>query len=218
MKKVAVILSGCGVQDGAEIHESVLTLLALDRAGAEVVFAAPDIEVRQVVDHQKGGPAAGESRNVRAESARIARGPVQDVGELDPADFDAVILPGGYGAAKNLCSFGFDGADFEVEPGVASFLGRFKATGKPIGLICIAPAIGARLFGEEGFRFTIGDDAETAGALATHGGVHVDCPVDEIVIDERLNIVTTPAYMLAGRITEAEAGISKLVDEVLSRA
>jgi enhancing lycopene biosynthesis protein 2 len=218
MKRVAVILSGCGVQDGAEIHESVLTLLALDRAGAEVVFAAPDIEVRQVVDHQAGSPAVGERRNVRAESARIARGPVRDVSELDPAEFDAVILPGGYGAASNLSSFAVDGAEFEVEPAVASFLERFHATGKPIGLICIAPAIGARLFGGEGLRFTIGDDQDTAGALASHGGEHVVCPVHGIVVDERLNVVTTPAYMLAGRITEAEAGINKLVGEVLSRA
>jgi enhancing lycopene biosynthesis protein 2 len=218
MKKVAVILSGCGVHDGAEIHESVLTLLALDRAGAEAVCAAPDIPQAYVFDHQKGKAAKGETRNVRTESARIARGPVRDVADLDPAEFDAVIVPGGYGAAKNLSDFAFKGTDFSVNPDVAHFLQKFHATGKPIGLLCIAPAIGARLFGKEGFRYTIGNDDETATALAPLGGKHVNCGVEDIVVDDELNIVTTPAYMLAHRIGEAEVGITKAIKEVLARA
>lgn len=217
MKNVAVILSGCGVNDGSEIHEAVLTLLALDHHGATVTCAAPDIQQAHVIDHQKRAPATGETRSVMSESARIARGPVRDVADLDPEDFDAVILPGGFGAAKNLCTFAFDAKDFEVNGDVASFLTRFHETGKPIGFMCIAPAIAARLFGEEGLRFTIGTDRETAAALSAFGGTHVDCPVDEIVIDDELNVVTTPAYMLAQRITEAEAGITKLVDAVLAR-
>lgn len=218
MKKVAVILSGCGVHDGAEIHESVLTLLALDREGAEIVCAAPDMPQAVVFDHQKGEVVEGETRNVRTESARIARGPVRDVADLDPAEFDAVILPGGFGAAKNLSDFAFKGSDFDVNADIASFLQRFHATGKPIGLICIAPAIGAHLFGKEGLRYTIGTDQETADALAPHGGEHISCPVQELVVDEERNIITTPAYMLAQRITEAEAGINKLVMQVLARA
>lgn len=152
-----------------------------------------------------------------AESARIARGPVLDVADLDPDDYDAVILPGGFGAAKNLCSFAFEGTDFTIDGGVASFLKRFHETGKPMGFMCIAPAIAAQLFGKEGLRFTIGTDAETAEALSSFGGTHVDCAVDDIVVDDQLNIVTTPAYMTAHRITEAEAGITKLVDAVLAR-
>ena len=218
MKNVAVILSGCGVNDGSEIHESVLTLLALDRAGARVVCASPDVMQAHVVDHQTGQVAEGASRSVRSESARICRGPVRDVAELEPSEFDAVILPGGYGAAKNLCSFAFDGKDFEVNAAVATFLREFHELGRPIGLICIAPAIGAHLFGREGLQFTIGTEVETALALEAHGGTHVPCRVDEIVVDDRLNVVTTPAYMLAGRITEAEAGINRLVAEVLARA
>jgi len=218
MKKVAVILSGCGVNDGAEIHESVLTLLALDRAGASVVFAAPDVQQAHVVDHQEGAPVDGATRNVRSESARIARGPVKDVADLDPAEFDAVILPGGYGAAKNLSTFAFDGTDFEVNSALATFLRSFHELKRPIGLICIAPAIGAHLFGREGLRYTIGTDQETASALAPHGGEHVDCSVEDIVVDDKLNVVTTPAYMLAQRIGEAETGINKLVTEVLARA
>lgn len=218
MKRVAVILSGCGVHDGAEIHESVLTLLALDRAEARITVAAPDMPQAQVYDHQNGRVVEEETRNVQVESARIARGPVENVRDLDPDAFDAVILPGGYGAAKNLSDFAFRGRDFEVQTDVGDFLRRFHATGRPIGLICIAPAIGARLFGQEGLRYTIGTDEETAEALAPQGGRHVPCGVHDIVIDDERNVVTTPAYMLAGRITEAEAGINKLVAEVLARA
>lgn len=218
MKRVAVILSGCGVFDGAEIHESVLTLLALDKAGATVTVAAPDIPQHHVINHQTGQPAEGETRNVRVESARIARGPVKTVAELDPKDFDAVILPGGFGAAKNLCTFALAGADFEVEPTVATFLRTFHSLGRPIGLACIAPAIAAHLFGSESVRFTIGHDPGTAAALSAAGGIHVDCPVGDVVMDEARKIVTTPAYMLATRISEAEAGINRMVAAVLKLA
>jgi len=218
MKKVVVLLSGCGVYDGAEIHESVLTLLALDRAGANWSCAAPDIPQLHVIDHQRGEVAQGEARNVRTEAARIARGPVLDVAEVDPNDFDAIILPGGYGAAKNLSSFAIDGTHLQVEEGTANLLRRFRAAGKPMGFLCIAPAIAARLFGEEGILFTIGNNPEEAKALVAHGGVHRDCPVDEIIVDDRLNIVCTPAYQLAKRIGEAERGITRLVEEVLARA
>lgn len=217
VKTVAVILSGCGFMDGAEITESVLTLLALDRRGARTVCAAPDIRQAELFDHQKGAVEAGASRSVRAESARIARGPVRDVSELTPEDYDAVVLPGGWGAVKNLSDFAFNQGDFRVDEGLASFLTRFHALGRPMGFICIAPAIAARLFGNEGIKFTVGTDTATGAALAAHGGTHVECPVDDIVVDEALNIVTTPAYMLASRPTEAEAGITKLVDAVLAR-
>lgn len=218
MKRVAVILSGCGVFDGAEIHESVLTLLALDRAGATVTIAAPDVPQYQVINHQTGQPVPGETRNVRVESARIARGPVKTVAELDVKDFDAVILPGGFGAAKNLCSFAYAGKDFTVEPTTEKFLKAFHATGKPIGFACIAPAICAKLFGSESVEFTIGNDPGTAQALSTFGGKHVNARVDEIVYDARKKIVTTPAYMLAQNISEAEKSITKLVNKILEIA
>jgi enhancing lycopene biosynthesis protein 2 len=219
MKKVAVILSGCGVYDGAEIHESVLTLLALDRAQATAVCTAPDIPQHHVVNHLTGEPAAGETRNVLVESARIARGKIQPLSQLNPTDVDAVILPGGFGAAKNLCNFALAGADFEVNPEVAAFVKAAHQAGKPVGFICIAPAIAARLFGPEQAEFTIGTDAGTADALqAAGGGRHVNCTVHNVVVDQRLKIVSTPAYMLAGRITEAEAGINKLVQAVLEMA
>jgi len=218
MKRVAVILSGCGVFDGAEIHESVLTLLALDRAGAAVTIAAPDVQQHHVINHQTGQPVPGETRNVRVESARIARGPVKTVAELEVKDFDAVLLPGGFGAAKNLCSFAYAGKDFTIEPSVEKFLKAFHAAGKPIGFACIAPAICAKLFGPEGVEFTIGNDPGTAQALSSFGGKHIAAKVDEVVHDTRKKIVTTPAYMLAQGLAEAEKSLTNLVNKILEIA
>lgn len=219
MAKIAVILSGCGVFDGAEIHESVATLLALDRAGADVVVAAPDIPQMHVVDHQRGEPAEGETRNVRVEAARLARGPVADVKDLSADDFDAVILPGGFGAAKNLCTFAVDGADCTVDPDVAVFLRSMHAGGKVIGAMCIAPALVAKVFGADGgVRLTVGTDPDTAAAVEAMGARHVDSPPTGVVEDEARRIVTTPAYMNAERVSEVFQGIEKLVARVLELA
>lgn len=215
-KKVAVILSGCGVYDGAEIHESVLTLLSLDRQGAEYQCFAPDIPQHHVVNHLTGEDME-PARNVLVESARIARGKIKPVEELDSDDFDALVLPGGFGAAKNLSDFAFSGAEVRVQIDVLAEAKSFAEAGKPIGLICIAPAIAGRIF-PDGVRATIGTDAETAATLEATGVQHVNCPVDEIVVDERRKLVTTPAYMLANRISEAAAGIEKLVEQVLRMA
>lgn len=218
MKKVAVILSGCGVFDGSEIHESVLVLLALDRANAQIICAAPDVPQHHVVNHYTRQPVPGEVRNVLVESARIARGNIIPLSRLKPAEVDALILPGGFGAAKNLCTFALAGPDFQVEPQLARVLQEAHRLGKPLGFVCIAPAIAAKLFGAEKLEFTIGNDAGTAQALQKDGAHHVNCTVHNVVVDRRLKIVTTPAYMLASRITEAEAGINKLVQAVLEMA
>jgi enhancing lycopene biosynthesis protein 2 len=215
MKKVAVMLGGCGVLDGAEIHESVLTLLALDKAHAQAICVAPDMAQHDVINHLSGQPAPGESRNVLVEAARIARGSVQSLRELNPDAVDAAIVPGGFGAAKNLCDFALKGVGNQVQSEVARFLQAMHQAGKPLGFICIAPAIAARLFGDAGLQFTIGTDAATADSLQAWGGKHARCGVTEIVVDRRLKIVTTPAYMLARSISEAEAGITKLVRAVL---
>lgn len=217
-KRVGVILSGCGVYDGAEIHESVITLLALDRAGAEVVICAPDIEQMHVINHHTGEVAEGESRNVRIEAARIARGPVADVAELDAGDLDALILPGGFGAAKNLSTFAVAGADCEIDPGVAALVREVHAQGKPIAAVCIAPALLAKVLGTEGPKLTIGNDAATAGAMEAMGATHVTCPVTEFVIDRERKLVTSPAYMLAGSISEAAEGIEKTVAALMELA
>jgi len=218
MKRVAVILSGCGVFDGAEIHESVLTLLALDRANARIICAAPDVPQHHVINHLTQQPVPSETRNVLVESARIARGKIIPLRQLRVSDLDAIILPGGLGAAKNLCTFALAAEKFEVNPEVIRIVQETHKAGKPIGFVCIAPAIAAKLFGPEHVEFTIGTDAGTAQALETSGGKHVTCNVFNAVVDKRLKIVTTPAYMLASRITEAEAGINKLVQAVLEMA
>lgn len=215
-KKIAVILSGCGVYDGAEIHESVLTLLRLDQRGAQVQCFAPDIAQHHVINHLSGEPMA-ESRNVLVESARIARGAVRDVRELNAQDFAALIIPGGFGAAKNLSDFASQGAQCQVQADVLAAAKGFVAAGKPIGLICIAPALSAQIFGP-GVTCTIGTDADTAAAIEQMGGQHQDCLVGEIVEDRQHKLVTTPAYMLAQSISEAASGINKLVDRVLELA
>jgi enhancing lycopene biosynthesis protein 2 len=218
VKTVAVILSGCGVFDGAEIHESVLVLLALDRANARVICAAPDVPQHHVVNHLTQQAVPGESRNVLVESARIARGRIVPLSQLRPADVDAIILPGGFGAAKNLCNFALAGEGYGVNPEVARVLQEAHKLGKPLGFVCIAPAIAAGLFGGEKAELTIGNDPSTAKALQSKGAQHINCTVHNVVVDRRLKIATTPAYMLANRITEAEAGISKLVHAVLEMA
>ena len=218
MKKVAVILSGCGVQDGSEIHEAVLTLLAVDRAGAQAVVVSIDKPQMHVVDHQTGQPMKGQTRNMLHESARIARGHVQSLEDLNPESIDAVILPGGYGAAKNLCSFAVEGENMQVDPTLARFLTKAKQLNKPLGFICISPVIAAKLFGEERIKLTIGNDRKTASAMESFGASHVNCPVQEAVVDTRHKIVSTPAYMLAKRISEAEAGIRQLVEKLLELA
>ena len=215
MKKVAVILSGCGVYDGSEIHESVLTLLALDRAGAEVTCAAPDIAQKQVIDHTTGKEMPGEERNVMIEASRISRGAIRRLDELEVADFDAIIFVGGFGAAKNLSSYAFDGPDYDVAPAVTQLIQTAHAAGKALGFICIAPILAARALGKQSARLTIGNDPATAAALVGKGAAHVDCPVSEAIIDRKNRIVSTPAYMLAKSISEAERGINQLVSALL---
>ena len=215
-KKVAIILSGCGVFDGAEINETVLTALSLDQLGAQVEYFAPDINQHHVLNHLTGEEMP-EQRNVLVESARITRGKSRDIRELKAADFDAVILPGGFGVAKNLSDFAFKCADCRVQEDILQAILQFKEVKKPVGLICISPALSAKIFGE-GVRCTIGDDADTAAAITQMGGVHQDCAVDGIVVDEKNRLVTTPAYMLAQSISEAAKGIHKLVEQVLAMA
>lgn len=212
-KKVAVILSGCGVQDGAEIHESVLTLLRLDQRGVEVQCFAPDIAQYHVINHLTGEEMP-ESRNVLIESARIARGAIKDIREANAEDFDALIMPGGFGVAKNLSNFAFEGVHCSLQPELLTLAEAFAESGKPIGLICISPALAAKIYGP-GVTCTIGNDPDTAKAICKMGGTHKECAVDEIVEDTARKLVSTPAYMTAQSISEAAAGINKLVDRVI---
>ena len=217
MTKIAVILSGCGVFDGAEIHESTLVLLALDQANIEYQCIAPDVEQLHVVNHISGQAMENERRNVLIEAARISRGNVLNVVDANAADYDGVIVPGGFGAAKNLSDFAVSGADMAMNAGIKGFLQALHRQNKPIGLICIAPVMAPLIFGA-GVECTIGNDLETAAMITAMGGKHVECAVTDIVVDEANKLVTTPAYMLAERISEAAEGINKLVKKVLALA
>ncbi len=214
-KKVGVLLSGCGVFDGSEIHEAVLTLLALDRAGAEIICMAPNIDQTQVINHRTQEPME-ETRNVLVESARIARGDIKDLANVSAADLDALILPGGFGAAKNLSDFAVNGAEATVHPDVERILAEMLSKMKPIGAICIAPVILARALSENRPELTIGLDPDTAGAIETMGGRHVNCAVNAIHFDQKNNIVSTPAYMLGPGVKDVAVGIEKLVNQVLA--
>ena len=216
MAKIGVVLSGCGVYDGSEIHEAVITLLAIDRAGSEAVCMAPNTDQMHVVNHLSGEVAEGESRNVLVVSDLIARGNVKDIKDVSVADFDALILPGGFGAAKNLCDFAVNGPDCDVNPDVANIVRETVAAKKPLAAVCIAPALIARVLGQSNSpALTIGTDEGTADALNSMGAKHVDCPVREFVVDKENKIVSTPAYMLAGNISEAADGIEKTVKTLI---
>lgn len=217
MSRVAVVLSGCGVYDGAEINEAVLTLLCLEQQGASYQCFAPDMPQMHVINHLTGQPIPGESRNVLVEAARIARGNIQSLASARVEDFDALLVPGGFGAAKNLSDFAVAGAAMTVQPDFLKLARAFHDSGKPIGLICIAPVMSAAICGE-GARCTIGDDADTASAIQAMGAEHLQCPVDEARVDVERKLVTTPAYMLAGKVSEAYRGISACVKEVLALA
>jgi enhancing lycopene biosynthesis protein 2 len=217
MIRVGVVLSGCGVYDGSEIHEAVLSLLAIAKAGAEAVCMAPDTEQMHVINHFSGQTENGQTRNVLVESARIARGQILDIAKVKADDIDALVIPGGYGAAKNLCDFAVEGADCTVNQQVRRLVEEMLAAGKPLAGICIAPAMLAKILGQQQppVTLTVGTDKDTAATLETMGVKHVACPVDEVVVDKQRKIVTTPAYMLADNIAQAAVGIEKAIRSML---
>ena len=219
MTKIGVCLSGCGVNDGAEIHESVITALALDRAGASIIYTAPNVIQKKVVDHYSGNEM-NENRNVLVESARIARGDITDLVELTADDMDGLIFPGGFGAALNLCDFALKGADCDIHPEVHRIIQEILKVNKPLGFICIAPALFARSVKNvnKSAKITIGNDQTTAEQIEKLGSQHKSCTVEDFVVDEKNKIVSTPAYMLASNISEAASGINKLVQKVLAWA
>ena len=214
--KVGVLLSGSGVNDGSEIHESVLTMLFLDRSDTEIILMAPNIDQMHVINHYTG-QEMDEFRNVLVESARIARGNIKDMAEISGDDLDALIIPGGFGVAKNLSDYAMSGPECSINPDVYRLISEMILLKKPIGAICIAPAMMAKILAEQNqsATMTIGKDKTTAKDIEDMGSSHKECLVEEIVIDEVNNIVTTPAYMDAKNISEAAAGIEKLVKQII---
>ena len=214
--KIGVLLSGCGVFDGAEIHESTLTLYFLDLAKADILCIAPDITQLNVIDHQTSCELE-EKRNVLIESARISRGNMRSLSSVSSKDLDGLILPGGFGAAKNLIDYAVNGRECNINPDVKRLLIEMVDEKKPVGAMCIAPIVLAVALREKSLNplLTIGTDTSTAADLEFFGARHQDAQVDQVVIDEQNKLVTTPAYMLGPAISDIAKGIEKLVNQVL---
>jgi enhancing lycopene biosynthesis protein 2 len=218
-KRVGVVLSGCGVSDGSEIHEAVSILAALDKRAAEIICMAPNIPQAAVINHLTHRPE-GSPRNVLTEAARIARGKARDLAGVRATELDALIFPGGFGVARNLCSYAADGPHCRVIPELAKLMLEMHEAGKPIGLACIAPVLAAAVFGSKGLEptVTIGTDAETAAAIEAMGGRHQKKGPTEVCIDRANKLVTTPCYMTATGPWEVFQGADRLVEELLKLA
>ena len=212
MKKIAVVLAGCGVYDGAEIHEATLTMLAISRQGAQYQCFAPDVEQAHVVNHLTGEEMP-EKRNVLVEAARIARGNIKPLSAYKAEDFDALVFPGGFGVAKNLCTFAFDSTKCKVNPEVEKAVRNTVVAEKPIGALCISPVLIAKILTD--VEVTIGNDEETAQAIENFGATHINTSHGEIVTDEKYKLVTTPCYMLDATISQIADGAENLVKKVL---
>lgn len=213
MKRFAVVLAGCGVFDGAEIHEATLTLLSIAQQGASYEIFAPDIEQYHVVNHLTH-QATSEKRNVLVESARIARGKIKPLSQFRASDFDVLIFPGGFGAAKNLSTVAFDGANARVNPDVEKAVRAMHTAGKPIAALCISPAVIARIL--DNVEVTIGDDPGTTQAIEKMGGKHIRTTHGEVVVDRKNKVFTTPCYMLDANIVQIYEGATNIVREILS--
>lgn len=216
-KKIAVILAGCGRMDGSEIHESVLTLLSISQEGANYQCFSLDLPQTQVVNHLNNEVITNESRSMLIESARIARGDVKKLEELNIEEFDALIIPGGNGIASNLFNLATESENFSVNSLVAQKSREFTSANKPVGFICIAPVMIPAIY-DFPINMTIGTDSDTARLVEKRGAIHHNCNTDQICIDNTYKIVSTPAYMLANNIAEAYNGIYKLVHQVIKLA
>ncbi len=214
MKKFAIILAGSGVYDGSEIHESTLTMLAIKRQGADYDIFAPDMDQHHVINHLTG-ETTDEKRNVLIEAARIARGDIKPLSRFDAGVYDALVIPGGFGVAKNLCSFAFQGTACTINPHVEKAIEEMHKEGKPIAALCISPALVAAVL-KKG-KYTIGNDKDTASAIEEMGGRHQDTKHGEVVFDEENNVFTTPCYMLDANILHISEGTENIIKAVLER-
>ncbi|OIZ94214.1 glutamine amidotransferase [Candidatus Rickettsiella isopodorum] len=210
---IAVVLSGCGALDGSEIHESVLTLLALDRAELAYQCLAPNLSQTRVVNMIDGKTQEHVKRNILEESARIARGKIKDIALANADDYTAMIFPGGFGAALNLCNFGLNKENYSLQANVFKFAKAMVEAKKPAGFICIAPVLAPKLY-PAGIKITIGNDKAIAEILEKLGAQPIPCAATDCVVDKTHKLVTTPAYMLARSIKEIAMGIECLVKEL----
>lgn len=211
-KRFAVILAGSGVFDGSEIHETTMTLYAIMKNGGTYQIFAPDIDQHHVVNHITGEEMP-EKRNVLIEAARIARGDIKNLKDFRADDYDGLIMPGGFGAAKNLSTFAFDGSNCQVNGEVENAIRAMAKENKPIGALCISPVIVAKIFGD--IKLTIGQDKDTADAVVQMGATHQRTDHGEVVVDNNHKVVTSPCYMLDANILNIAEGADNTVQSML---
>ena len=211
-KKIAVILAGCGVYDGTEIHEAVATLLAIEKSGSSYQIFAPDINQFHVIDHVTGQTTT-ETRNVFVESARIARGNIKKLKTFDAENFDAIVFPGGFGVAKNLCTYAIDGPDSLVNPLVEKAIRDAIKLKLPIGALCISPVLLATVLNN--ITITIGSDKNTIDAINSLGSTHIESKGSDVVIDKKNKIVSTPCYMLDAPISVIFEGVANVINTLI---
>ncbi len=212
MKKFAVVLCGCGPMDGSEIHESVMTLLAIDRNECQYTIFAPDADQYHVMNHYTK-EVMPEKRNMLVEAARIARGDIHPLTELKSADFDAVVFPGGFGAAKNLFTYAIKGTKAEVDAEVERVIKDFHAQRKPIGALCISPVLLAKVLGN--ITITVGTDERTIHDVETFGAQHINTQQTEVIADKENMVFSTPCYMLPATIADIADCAENLIETIL---
>lgn len=222
--KIGVLLSGCGVFDGTEIHEAVLTLLAIQEAGHEYVCIAPDVDQHHVINHTNG-EEMNEKRNVFVESSRIARGEITKLSDIDPADIDALVLPGGFGAAKNLTTWAFKGPESEILPEVKLLLVNLVNIGKPICALCVTPTVVAKAFEGSDIhpQLTLGNTEQDSeydiqgfsDGLAAVGAQPVMKTTDDILVDTANKIVSAPCYMMKTDVVGVRNNTQKAIQQML---
>lgn len=213
--KFAIVLSGCGVYDGAEIHEATMTMLAVESKGCQYEMFAPNINQYHVINHLTGD-VMDESRNVLVEAARIARGNIRALSEYSAKEFDGIIFPGGFGVAKNLCSYAIDGTEMRIDKIVAGAVRETHSLKKPIGALCISPIMIAALI--PGAEVTLGSDTKFNGEVSNLGGKHKTTQNRQVVVDTINRIVTTPCYMNDATITDIARGAELVVKEMIALA
>lgn len=212
MKKIAVVLAGCGVLDGAEIHEATMSLYAIKKLGAEYEIFAPDMDQYHVINHLTG-KEMNEKRNVLVEAARIARGHIKPLSKYDVKDFDGLLFPGGFGVAKNLCTFAFDGYACEINPEVLEAIKTTHGAGKPIAALCISPVLLAKALGKG--KLTVGEQSGTSQAIERLGAKHEATRHGQVIVDQENKLLSTPCYMLNANIVQIAEGAENIVKEML---
>ncbi len=212
MKKFAIILAGCGVKDGSEIHEAVMSMYAVMKNGAEYHIFAPDIAQHHVVNHFTGAEMH-ETRNVLFESARIARGMIKPLSDLEMRDFDALLFPGGFGVAKNLCTYAFKGAACTVNQEIARVIKEAVSLSKAVGALCISPVLLAGIIDD--VTITVGPDEGDAQNVKAMGAHHIVTKPGEVIIDEKHRLFSTPCYQLPSTIVQIAEGADNIVKAML---